>query len=97
MFYILPALVLGCNNPISLNPLKDYIQEQTGFEPDFEMSGFSDGVVLGFGSGYGVLDGDGDSFGYGCGKGYGAGCGKGYGAGCGKGYGNGYGNYGNFR
>lgn len=52
MFDIPPSLVLGCNNPIDINPLKDYVQEQTGFEPDFEQSGFSDGRIFenGFGS-----------------------------------------------
>ena len=36
------ALVRGCNNPVGLNPLSDWIEEQSGIAPDFFGSGFSD-------------------------------------------------------
>jgi len=90
MFYIPPALVLGCNNPVSLNPLKDWIEEATGFTPDFEMSGYSDGLNSRFGGGYGFLDGDGNGVGNGVGNGNGDGSGD-IGCGHGGGFGNGYG------
>jgi len=106
MFYIPPALVLGCNNPVSLNPLKDWIEEQTGFEPDFQQSGYSEsgpdnnfraygcqngeGFGDGYYSKYGYLDGDGS----GCGEFLGnlSGGGRGFSADYGSLYGNGYGN-----
>jgi len=98
MFYIPPALVLGCNNPVSLNPLKDWIEEQTGFEPDFQQCGWGENSIKDYvyksNNGYydynqtiiandGYDNGNGDGNGNGRGFGYINGCGF---------YNNGYGN-----
>lgn len=84
MTQIPPALVLGCNTPHGVCVLSDWIEEQTGFVPDFSVTSGSDnfgyahtdgygggdhGFAVNFGDGYG--DGDGDGNGYGCGTGYG--------------------------
>jgi len=94
MFYIPAALVLGCNNPISLNPLKDFIEEVTGIEPDFGQTGFSDGNSLDSNFGHGYVDGYSYNYDPSSSDGYGDGYGYNYGFGSGRGYGLGYG-YGN--
>lgn len=86
-----PALVLGCNTPIGLNPLSDWIEERTGVAPDFANTGWDDypgydkyganDIVSGCGDGdyYGFGDGDGDGWCYGLSRGDGYGDGIGYG------------------
>lgn len=95
MFHIPPALVLGCNNPVSLNPLKDFIEEVTGFEPDFQQSGYSDGDGVRNSDGIGYAHEYGSSTG--CGRGHGRNYGlvtsHGFGITHSNGRGNGY-NYG---
>jgi len=98
MFYIPPTLVLGCNNPVSFNPLKDWIEEVTEIEPDFQQSGYSDGLIsrFGYGCGHSYGGGGGGGNGYGDGDGNGggypdSGYGYGYSRGGGDGFGHGYG------
>ena len=102
IIHILASLVQGCNTPHGINVLCDYIQEITGYPPEFHESGWSEGnsnifdhIVgngSGFAYGYGVTDGNGNGFGYG---GYGQsnnnGCG--YGPDYSNGNGNGYNNH----
>lgn len=81
------ALVRGCNNPVGLNPLSDWIEEQSGTAPDFFGSGFSDGSHFGChgdGSDYGNGRGGNFALGFFYNRRYGPmigtnGCGAGYG------------------
>ena len=67
------ALVLGCNDPVAVNVLSDFIEEATGHPLALMQSGYDDGSGNGYGNGYGggydcgYRNGDGD----GCGDGYG--------------------------
>ena len=85
------ALILGCNDPIAVNVLSDFIEETTGHPLDLIQSGYDDGCQQRYGY----------SYGYGCDCGYhnGDGCGDAYGYihtrdgyGNGQGYHNGDGN-----
>lgn len=84
--YIPPALVLGTNTPHGINVLSDFIEEQTGCQPDFQMTGWSATSDIPFGNGftegygiYGSGDGHGDGMCYGRPSGDGYGDGDGYG------------------
>ena len=92
MIHIPPALVLGCNTLHGINVLSDYIQEQTGYSPEFHESGWTcdfynvypiQETGYGYGYGFGIYNGNGsgDGFGYGYGNfnGVGIGIGNGYG------------------
>lgn len=57
-----PALVLGCNTPHGINVLSDWIEEQTGYKPDFFDSGWTDGRLNDNGNGIG--NGNNDEYGY---------------------------------
>lgn len=104
MTQIPPALVLGCNTPHGVCVLSDWIEEQTGFVPDFSVTSGSDnfgcahtdgygggdhGFAVNFGDGYG--DGDGDGYGYGTGYGFASREGDGFGEGITGHNGDGYG------
>ena len=95
------ALVRGCNDPVSIGVLSDWVEEQYGIALDLDRSGWSEniyfgGCCYGGGHGYGSYNyngyGNGDGSGYGCGLNIGDGFGSGYG--CSDGFGNGiaYGN-----
>ena len=77
------SLVRGCNDPVSIGVLSDWIEEQYGIALDLDRSGWTD-------YGWRNIDGDGDGhgdFSFGSdGDGYGDGDGN-FG---GDGYGNGY-------
>ena len=77
------ALVLGCNAPHGVGVLSDWIEEQTGYAPDFNDTSWSDGFIYCYGDGYG------DDFGDGYGEGY-SGGGSGYGFIDGDGQGDGF-------
>ena len=97
-----PALVRGCNTPHGINVLSDWIEEQTGHQPDFHQSGWSETAFDGYkefltntydstGCEYGIDLGDGIGDGYDYSNGYGDGMGigfhSGYGIeGCNDGY-----------
>ena len=85
------ALVLGCNTPYGIGVLSDWIEEQTGYPPDFIMTSWSDDNDYGYGCGDSYGRGCGDSYGDGSGNGCGYGNGYSYGVGDGYSYGNGYG------
>ena len=99
------SLVRGCNDPVSIGVLSDWIEEQYGIALDYEQSGWSernsydDFYGQGSGDSYGNGYGNGDGIGYGCHDGNGngnsrhLGNGRGYGyiGGNGKGDGDGYG------
>ena len=51
------ALVRGCNDPVSIGVLSDWIEEQYGIALDYEQSGWSDGY--GFHRAQGIRRGDG--------------------------------------
>lgn len=81
IIYIPPSLVLGCNNPVSVNALSDFIEEATGIPLDLMQSGFCDGPNYtrlhiyfeynkGDGRNYGLKNGDGISYGRPNGNGY---------------------------
>lgn len=101
------ALVLGCNTPVGINPLSDWIEEQTGHPPDFQQPGWADAdnstssvyidinyLLCGNGSGDGRNEGFNTSYGdgTGCGHNYGLEDGDGFGDGCQHGNGLGSGN-----
>ena len=92
IIYIPPSLVLGCNDPISVNALSDFIEEATGRPLDLIQSGFCDSNKNNYGSGCDNYNGSG----YGAGQirlgGHGRGDGDGfyYGNFCGDGRGDGY-------
>lgn len=48
-----PALVLGCNTPVGINVLSDWIEEQTGHAPNFADAGWGDGCFSLSGNGNG--------------------------------------------
>ena len=89
------SLVRGCNDPVSIGILSDWIEEQYGIALDLDRSGWSDG----YGNSYGLDNGNAQSFvnGNGHGHQYGDIDGEGRGIGCGwvnvnsNGYGCGYG------
>lgn len=98
-----PALVLGCNTPHGINVLSDWIEEQTGYAPDFNVLKHSAGYHYIYAYIYGVkcpesytfmrhmgcgFVGNGDGNGVGDGFSYGY---DGDGNGCGIGMGDGYG------
>ena len=95
------ALVRGCNDPISIGVLSDWIEEQYGLALDLDRSGWADvhgygynngcGCGYGYSNGRGFGNGYGNGFGYGRGFGYSYGYGSGYGFGYGRGFGNGFG------
>lgn len=67
------ALVLGCNTPVGIGVLSDWIEEQTGHAPDFNATGFpvnnvneqqTDRHGNGDGNGYGFDDGNGSGDGW---------------------------------
>ena len=76
------ALVRGCNDPINIGVLSDWIEEQYGIALDLDRSGWSESVNKNYGYSYGWLDGDGYGIGYGrisvAGDGFGNGYGNGY-------------------
>ena len=78
------SLVRGCNDPVSIGILSDWIEEQYGMALDYQQSGWDD--VIGFGYSNGNGNGHGNIFGNGNGHGHGFGDGNGRG----NGYGNGY-------
>ena len=91
------SLVRGCNDPISIGVLSDWIEEQYGIALDYEQSGWCDGYRYNFGNNYclGYSLGDGNGWGNGWGNYYGSGYGDGAGSGFendgnGNGHGNGY-------
>ena len=88
------ALVRGCNDPVSIGILSDWIEEQYGIALDYEQSGWSNGHIDGYDNrhGDGTGYGDGFIFGYDNGDGDGYGFGSGIASGSGSGRGNGYGN-----
>ena len=75
------ALVLGCNDPVTVGVLFDWILDNCEFEADFWESGWSEGIAnYENGSGYGYKNGSGYGYGgYGGGWGYGFGGTYGYG------------------
>ena len=95
------SFVRGCNDPVTIGILSDWIEEQYGITLDLDKSGWSDycndyyGCLDG--SGYGYINGNGYGSGFSnnriSGNGYGNGHGynNGYGYGYGNGNGNGYG------
>lgn len=95
-----PALVLGCNTPHGIGVLSDWIEEQTGFAPDFVSTNWDDFFIVseatmsgnGFGDGLcGSSDGDGSGDGDFFSPGLEHGDGFGDGAYTGDGHGNGQG------
>ena len=84
------ALVKGCNDPISIGVLSDWVEEQYGIALDYQQSGWSEGFSeynsCGNGIGYGS-NGNGIGYGYSYSNGYGVGYGNGYSWLCGSGYG----------
>ena len=89
------SLVCGCNDPISIGILSDWIEEQYGIALDLDRSGWSNYNGNRYDSGYGYCSGSGYGYHNGCGNGYGYSNGHGNGVGYGNrinGYGYGYGN-----
>ena len=95
------ALVRGCNDPISIGVLSDWIEEQYGIALDYEQSGWSEDDIFdninlfNIGSGFNYLNGNGTYYGTINGCGYGNGILYNYGSinrnGNGTGYGDGTG------
>lgn len=94
------SLVIGCNGPISIGILSDWIEEQYGIALNYEQSGWSDGYGYGIGherangdgAGRGYDHGDGNGFGDGFVNGIGFGFFNGNGLGYGYDFGYGWGN-----
>ena len=87
------ALVRGCNDPISIGILSDWIEEQYGIVLDYNQSGWSEGIgynhqnIYNYGDIYNEKNGDGYGYGDNCGSSFG----NGFGIGIGWSNGNGYG------
>ena len=86
------SLVCGCNDPVSIGILSDWIEEQYGVVLDLDKSGWDNGTYgcgVGNGYDYGWSNGGGDGNGYcsGHSKSYWGSYGDGYGYGWGDGNG----------
>lgn len=87
-----PALVLGCNTPHGIGVLSDYIEEQIGHPPDFNLTSLSNSLIFNCNYDYNKINGEGYGEGYAYNNGNGRGNGFIYGYGDFDDTGNGNGN-----